>query len=199
MYRGCPFSYHLSLSVKSSSKFKKMLFKNVSVLNPLVLCTPLILHNGQWCWVCEQHTLEPVQGKLLVCVVMWLQAHYVVHLVATKQQCIITTGWLKSFSSQKPLWFGRWATLLPDDTENHNIPHILSTQTHTHTNTRSHIRSVFLPGSVFSLPVWCLPFHWLCLMQECVFLCLTLARGNNTSHWMVVCSGAFSDIQSLLF
>ena len=134
---------------------------------------------------------------------VWSQAHYVVHVVATKQQCIITTGWLRSLSSKKPLRFVRWATVLPDDTENHNIPHILSDQTHSHTrahtHTLSHILFVFLSGSVFSLPLWCLPFHWLCLMQECVFLCLALARGNNTSHWMVVCSGAFSDIQSLLF
>lgn len=108
--------------------------------------------------------------------------------------------WLKSFSSKN-----RWGL----GGERHcyqmtlriTTAHIFFPPKHTlvHTHTLSHILSVFLADSVFSLPLWCLPFHWLCLMQECVFLCLTLATGNNTTHWMVVCSGAFSDIQSLLF
>lgn len=138
-----------------------------------------------------QHTLEPVEGKCGEVVTGTLCGSRCCNDAAVHNY----NRWLKSFSSEKPLRFGRWATLLPDDTGNHNIPHFLSTILHTHT--LSHILSVFLTGSVFFL--WCLPFHWLCLMQECVFLCLTLARGNNTSHWMVVCSGAFSDIQSLFF
>lgn len=105
--------------------------------------------------------------------------------------------WLKSFSSKKPTEV--WA-VSDAATRWHWKSHVFFPPKHTLVRKHSHI---FLPLSTralfFPLPLWCLPFHWLCLMQDCVFLCLTLARGNNTSHWMVVCSGAFSDIQSLLF
>lgn len=103
--------------------------------------------------------------------------------------------WLKSFTLLKNHWgLGSTATRWHWESQHPTF----STQTHTHTH--SLFYTVCLPlWLFFSLSLWCLPFHWLCLMQECVFLCLALARGNNTSHWMVVCSGAFSDIQSLLF
>lgn len=101
--------------------------------------------------------------------------------------------WLESFSSKNPLRFGAVSDAV---TKWHWKSHVFFPPK----NTLSQILSVVHSGLYFfSLPLWCLPFHWLCLMQDCVFLCLTLARGNNTSHWMVVCSGAFSDIQSLLF
>lgn len=136
------------------------------------------------------------QSQFKVSVGKWLPPHYAVHVVATKQQCIITTGVWRVFFLLKSRWGLGGERHCYQMTLGITTSHIFFPHSYT-------LSLIFCPSSslalFFSLPLWCLPFHWLCLMQECVFLCLTLARGNNTSQWMVVCSWAFSDIQSLFF
>lgn len=133
--------------VQISNFMQKTSLKASDVLGPLVsMNVCVVLQQNKLLIVMLNLGASTLSSHFKVsywCVWWCGQAHYVVQAVATKQQGVITTGWLKSCSSKKPLRFGRWATLPPDDTENHYIPHVLSTL--------SHILSIVFSGSVFFL------------------------------------------------